>query len=222
MNDLNNLKNELANVGRYLLAHELAWGTSGNMSARLDEDNMVITASGTFMGDLGQDDFVITHIPTGTYEGTRRASKETPFHTGIYNRRPDVGAILHSSPFYSTMVACSETSIFSELFIETMYYLENIAYVNYYHPGTEELGKAIAEKSEEANVIIMKNHGVVVFDDYLTEAKMRLETMEMACRMIITAKSSGIMLNRIPDKVVTSFLEDSKYKPRKILGGQKK
>lgn len=215
-----NLKQQLSQAGRYLLEHELAWGTSGNMSARIDEEHMLITASGTFMGDLNEDDFVITHIPTGTYEGTRKASKETPFHTGIYRRRPDVGAILHSSPFYSTLIACSDTPLLSELFIETMYYLEHIAYVDYYHPGTRELGDAIAEQAEKANVIIMRNHGVVVFDDLLTEAAMRLETLEMASRMMIQAQAAGIKLNRIPDQVVQSFLEGSTYKPRKRPGGK--
>ncbi|WP_019535908.1 class II aldolase/adducin family protein [Paenibacillus ginsengihumi] len=118
------LKQQLSQAGRYLLEHELAWGTSGNMSARIDEEHMLITASGTFMGDL------------------------------------------------------------------------------------------------KANVIIMRNHGVVVFDDHLTEAAMRLETLEMASRMMIQAQAAGIKLNRIPDQVVQSFLEGSTYKPRKRPGGK--
>lgn len=214
------IKKQLIEAGRYLKSNNLAWGTSGNLSARVCDERILITASGTYLADLKENDFVDFHLLSGTYEGSRKASKETPFHTGIYRERKDAQAILHSSPFYTTLFACSSEKIISELFIETMYYLENIAYVDYYHPGTQELGDAIAKESQNANIIIMRNHGVVVFDDSIPEALMRLETLEMACRMILKSKECGVSLNLIPETVVTSFLEDSKYKPRKKLSGR--
>lgn len=206
---------QLIKTGRYLLDRQLAWGTSGNISARTDADRMIITASGTFMGELSADDLAEYEIATGAWRGGRKGSKETPFHLAIYRRRPDVQAILHASPFYTTLIACSKADIPSELFIETMYYLEDVAYVDYAHPGTSDLAEAIGSKAGSANVIIMKNHGVVVFDDSLREAQMRLETLEMACRMIVTARAANIPLEKIPKETVRSFLEESRYKPRK-------
>lgn len=208
-------KQQLINTGHYLISNHLAWGTSGNISARINSNRMIITASGTYMANLGQNDFVDCQIDTGQIEGTREASKETPMHLGIYRQRNDAQAILHSSPFYTTLFSCSNEPILSELFVETMYYLEDIAYVDYYHPGSQELAEAITEQARNANIIIMRNHGVVVFDDSVSEAQMRLETLEMACRMILKAKESGVQLKMIPEKTVQSFLEDSFYKTRK-------
>lgn len=205
----------LVDAGRYMLTNQLAWGTSGNISLRLDEKHMLITASGTYMGDLASSDFVKFNIETGQYDGARKASKETPIHSGIYKNRPDIHAVIHSSPFYTTLMACSNEPILSGLFIETMYYLEKIEYVDYFHPGSNELGQEIAEKSLSANIIIMKNHGVTVIDDSVNEALMRLETLENACKMLITSKAAGIKLTEIPKMVVHEFLEESKYKPRK-------
>lgn len=207
----------LIDAGKYMLENNLAWGTSGNISLRLDENNMLITASGTYMGGLASNDFVVFNIETEEYKGSRKASKETPIHSGIYKNRPDIQAVVHSSPFYTTLMACSDEPILSDLFIETMYYLEKIAYVDYFHPGSIQLGQKIAEKALTANVIIMKNHGVTVIDDSMSEALMRLETLENACKMLITSKAAGIKLTEIPEKVVHEFLEDSKYKPRKRL-----
>lgn len=207
---------QLVEVGRHLLSNQLAWGTSGNMSARLNRDVMTITASGTHMGNLHEDDFVECEILTGDITGSRKASKETPMHTGIYRNREDVGAILHSSPFYATMFACSDVPLESKLFVESMYYLENIAYVDYFHPGTQELADAIAEKSLYADIIIMRHHGVVVFDKTISEALVRLETLEMVCRMILQEKASGIELNMIPTKKVQDFLENTGYRQRRL------
>lgn len=211
------LRQSLIDTGKYLLTYQLAWGTSGNMSARIDDQFMFITASGTFMGNLAQDDFAKCRIDTGEWVGERRPSKEIPMHSGIYQQRPDAKVILHSSPFYTTLFACSEEPIISELFIETMYYLEHIAYADYHHPGSQGLGEAVREQALNANVIMMRNHGVIVFDDNVADCVMRLETLEMACRMILQAKQAGIRLSKIPDQTVREFLENGNYKPRKRL-----
>ncbi|HET6873088.1 MAG TPA: class II aldolase/adducin family protein [Sporolactobacillaceae bacterium] len=213
--DQEKISRQLIETGQYLLANQLAWGTSGNISARLDEKRMLITASGTEMGHLKPEDFALCNFEAGTWEGNRKPSKEVPMHTGIYQVREDANVILHSSPFYTTLIASSEEPIVSELFIETMYFLEDVAYVDYFHPGTDELGEAVKEQAENGHVIILKNHGVILFDDSFSDAVMRLETLEMACRMIITAKSAGVKLTKIPDQVVRDFLENARYKPRK-------
>ncbi|YCA41596.1 class II aldolase/adducin family protein [Bacillus sp. JZ8] len=210
-----NYKQQLMNTGKYLISNQLAWGTSGNISARTVSDEMLITASGTSMANLSEDDFVKFHISTGQNYSERKASKETPMHLGIYQKREEINAVLHSSPFYTTLFACSNETIISELFVETMYYLEDIAYVDYFHPGSQELAEAVTAQASNANIIIMKNHGVVVLDESLLEAQMRLQTLEMACRMILKARESGIKLSLIPQKTVQSFLNESFYKPRK-------
>jgi len=207
-------KQKLIHTGHYLMTNQLAWGTSGNISSRVDEKTMLITASGTFMGDLKEEDFVLFDLEKEKNLSERKASKETPMHTGIYKTRPDVQAVIHSSPFYTTLFACSKEPILANLFIENFYYLENIGYVDYYHPGTRDLGEAIAEEAKKSDVIMMRNHGVVVMDSSISEAVMRIEALEMTCRMIITAKSSGVELHSLPDYKVTEFLEESLYKPR--------
>mgnify|MGYP001060135755 CR=1 FL=1 len=210
-------KQQLMNTGQYLISNHLAWGTSGNISVRTDSSEMLITASGTYMANLSEDDFVKFNIFTGQNYSERKASKETPMHLGIYQKREDINAVLHSSPFYTTLFACSNETIISELFVETMYYLEDIAYVDYFHPGSQELAEAVTTQASNANIIIMKNHGVVVFDESLLEAQMRLQTLEMTCRMILKAKESGVPLSLIPQKTVQSFLNESFYKPRKKI-----
>ncbi len=207
------LKSELSATGRYLLAHQLVWGTSGNLSARVDDDSMLVSASGTNMGELGPDDFVVVRVSNGTWNGARKPSKEVPMHVGVYQQRPDAKVVLHSSPHYTTLLACSDERISSELFIETMYYLERIAWVDYAHPGSAELGASVKAAAREAEVIMMRNHGVILFDQSFQEAILRLQTLEMACRMVVEAKAAGVTLRRIPAAVAREFLQGGCYKP---------
>ena len=136
-------------------------------------------------------------------------------HRAIYEQRPEVGAVLHTSPFYSTLFACAELKIPADLFVEDMYYLERVERVGYFHPGSVELGEAVGAKARQANVLLLENHGVLVYDTSLQEALMGLHTLEMICRMALTARSAGLELRSLPASTVADFLTNSGYRPRR-------
>lgn len=206
------VNSQLVRTGKYLLDHALAWGNSGNMSARYDEEQMIMTASGTKIGELSIDDFATVTIDSGKWTGDKKPSKEIPMHRAIYMNRPDAQVILHASPFWSTMLACSDKLIESKLFVESMYYLKDIQAVEYFHPGSAELGEGVGKAAVKANVIILKNHGVIVFDDSIEEAKMRIETLEFTSKMLVMSEASNIPLKLLGEGRVKDFLENSGYK----------
>jgi L-fuculose-phosphate aldolase len=96
-----------------------------------------------------------------------------------------------------------------------MYYLERVERVPYCHPGSQQLADQVRKKARYANVLLLENHGVLVFDETVNEAKNALEVLEIACKMVVTAKQSRIELNRLPASSVQSFLEESGYKKRR-------
>jgi len=214
-----NVELRLIEAGRSMLAGGLAWGTSGNLSARVEAETMLVSASGTALGAMQPGDFVAVRVSDGHWEGARKPSKEVPMHRGIYQQRPDAQVVLHSSPHYTTLLACSGEAIPSELFIETMFYLERVAWVDYAHPGSAELGESVKAASAKAEVIMMRNHGVILFDKSCEEALLRLQVLEMTCRMIVEAKAAGIALKKIPGPVVCEFLHSGRYKPRQPWHG---
>jgi L-ribulose-5-phosphate 4-epimerase len=216
MPDVESVKQQLRKTGKYMMEYELAWGNAGNISARTSEDRYLITASGTFLGELDDADLVECSLSGNSLEqGGKKPSKETPMHRGIYENRPDIGAVLHASPFYSTLVACSSIDISSNWFVETMYYLERVERVAYYHPGSTALGNAVAEKAKAANILLLENHGVLVYDTTVQEARMALQTLEMACKMIIISQTAKVDMNGLSRKTEKEFLENAGYKPRR-------
>ena len=212
--DSNEARRGLQSAGRYMIANDLAWGNAGNISARLSPNSYLITASGTRLGELKDNDFVECSFDAPS-SGSRKPSKETPMHRAIYEKRPEIGAVLHASPFYSTLIACANMQVTADLFVEDMYYLERIAHVDYFHPGSIELGEAVGAKARDANILFLDNHGVLVYDTSIQEALMGLQTLEMVCRMAITARSAGLELRPLSDSTVAEFLENSGYRPRR-------
>ncbi|MFI2858576.1 class II aldolase/adducin family protein [Paenibacillus sp. JSM ZJ436] len=208
------LRNELVQTGRYLLDHQLTWGNSGNLSARSSSEDMLITASGTELGHLDEDHFVKVSLHDGEWSSSSKPSKELPMHRAVYLARDDAHAVIHASPFWSTLAACSSLEIPSNLFVESMYYVEKIAYVDYVHPGSLELGEAVEHAAAEAEVIMLRNHGVIVFDRSVKEAVMRLQTLEMTCRLLVTALQAKLSLHELDASMVEDFLNNANYKPR--------
>ena len=210
----NELREALRTTGRTMIRESLTWGNAGNLSARVRDEAFVITASGTHLGELGENDFVRCSL-SGEVAGSARPSKEVPMHRAVYETRPDANAVLHGAPFYSTLAACSGLDIPAGLFVESMYYLENVARVPYHHPGSEALGAAVGERANEANVLLLENHGVLVFDTSVAEALQALQVLELTCRMLVTAQRGGLELRPLSEATVTDFLEHSGYKPRR-------
>ncbi len=209
-------QDDLRAAGRYLFENGLAWGNAGNLSVRLGPELGLITASGTQLGALADDDFAEFAWGGATPRDLgRKPSKEVPMHRAIYEMRPEIGAVLHASPFYSTLVACSAIELRGDLFVEDMYYLERVARVPYAHPGSAALGDVVREQALAANILLLDNHGVLVFDTSVKEALMSLHTLEMVCRMTLAAREADVALKGLPPAVVDDFLERSGYRPRR-------
>jgi L-fuculose-phosphate aldolase len=207
---------ELRAAGQYMLANELAWGNAGNLSARTGADRYAITASGTRLGELAPADLVECTIgrESAVVDG-RRPSKERPMHEAIYAARPEIKAVLHASPPHSTLVACADAAPPASWFVESMYYLERVARVPYYHPGSAELGAAVAAQARAANVLLLENHGVLVYDTSVREALMGLHTLELACKMWLMARGAGLRIRGLSAEVAEDFLSRAGYRPRR-------
>lgn len=209
-------RRQLQAAGRYLIEHELTWGNAGNLSARVKGNYCLITASGTRLGELSDEDLALAPLSNGASTPTKqRPSKELPMHCAIYRTRPEVDAVLHAAPFYSTLLACTDMTIPSDWFVEAMYYLERVARVPYHHPGTEALGEAVRAQAGKANILLLENHGVLVYDSSVSEALMGLHTLEFTARMLVAARAGSLEMKPLPAEVVSDFLERSGYRTRR-------
>ena len=92
----------MVEAGRSLDLRGWVMGTSGNLSARLDDGTVLITASGKHKGRLTLDDFVAV----GRAGETRKPSAELTIHEVVYRATPDVRAVVHAHSVASTAAPC--------------------------------------------------------------------------------------------------------------------
>lgn len=210
---MNTYKQEIIETGRWIMEKNLTWGTSGNISVR-EGDHIYVTASGTVIGDLHEEDITVVDLEGKVLEG-KKPSKEIGMHLEVYRKRPEVAAVLHASPFWTTFAACTTIEIKTDLFIESMYYDEKLLRVPYIHAGSSALAEAVSKVAEKTHVILMEHHGMLCYDQNLKECRSALEVTENVCRMNIMAQSAGIPLQELSKETVRDFLEGGYYKKRR-------
>lgn len=101
---LEDLALNLIDVGRQAYARGWVPATSGNFSARLDDDRIAITVSGTHKGHLNVADIMLIDEEGESLDG-KRPSAETLLHTWLYQWRPDIQAVLHTHSMRSTVLS---------------------------------------------------------------------------------------------------------------------
>ena len=92
-NNILEIKKSIIKYGAKLGEKNMSPATSGNISVRV-ENNILITASGTCLADLSEDEIVLMDKHANVIEGSRKPSSEKNLHIAIYEMRPDINAII--------------------------------------------------------------------------------------------------------------------------------
>ena len=98
---------ELAAQGREFYPRGWMYGTSGNLSVRLEESPLRIgvTASGVDKGSLSAEDIVTIERGAEPFPAHLRPSAETSIHEAVYTALEDVNAVLHVHTPASTVLS---------------------------------------------------------------------------------------------------------------------
>src|SRR3989304_480918 len=118
--------------------------TDGNISARLENGNILATPTAINKGMVRPDDLVIVDPEGNLVSGLKRPSTELHMHLYIYRERPDVGAVVHAHPPHATGFATARIALTECLFPEVIVGLGAIPLASYATPSTSEVVESSA------------------------------------------------------------------------------
>lgn len=193
MNEYNKLKiqkKEIIKIGECLYKRNLTIATSGNISIRADE-GILITASGTRLGHLKEEDIVLIDLESGEEISEGHASSEKMLHIEIYKKRPEINAVIHTHPVYLTTFAACHKKLDAPIMSENILYFEDIPVAEYAMPSSKELVEKTMECLKTRDVVIMANHGAIAAADSLEHAFSKMETAEYYAQVTLNCQMLG-------------------------------
>jgi ribulose-5-phosphate 4-epimerase/fuculose-1-phosphate aldolase len=142
---------------------------SGHGSARRDAGSFYINSGASVRATLTAADIVAIDLDGRLCEGDAAPPLEFPLHAEIYRARPDVGAVLHTHPQWSTlltMVGAPYQPVFPQgALLGAVPVLDSPLSVN-----TRPMGARAAAALGAGRALLLKSHGAVVTGGDLLEA----------------------------------------------------
>jgi len=192
------LREQIVVQGRSLFDRGLAPGSSGNISARLD-DGWLLTPTDSCLGQL--DAAKLSKLDwQGRLISGDPPSKEAFLHRAMYEERSNANAIVHLHSTYSAAVSCMDgLDTASCLPALTPYFVMKIGrlpLIPYHRPGDPALADAIRELARSHAALLLANHGPIVSGASLEAAVYATEELEETAKLFL-------LLRNVPIRALT-------------------
>lgn len=183
-------REHIASYCTLLWERRLVTGTSGNVSMRLDDGDIIVTPTLRSLRALRPGDLVRTDERGNPRTAGQTATSELPLHLAAYRARPDVRCVIHTHPTFC--VVCSKLGrVFERDTVGARETLGELAWTPYRPPGSEELAQVTSrEFARGAEVVIMERHGISAVGETLEQAFLSTDLAEEAARI---AYFSGLL-----------------------------
>jgi 3-dehydro-4-phosphotetronate decarboxylase len=182
------IREEICRLGRSLFERGLTPGSSGNISARLDDGGYVVTPTNASLGFL--DPATLSRLDANGRQLSGDApTKEVPLHTALYQTRSTARAVAHLHSTHSVALSMlPEIDPRAVLPPMTAYYVMRCgttALVPYYRPGDPAVANAIRGLAGKYSSVLLANHGPVVAGNTLEAAVFAIEELEETAKLYL-------------------------------------
>ena len=188
------LRERIVQVGRSLYTRGLSPGSSGNISARL-EDGWLLTPTNSCLGELDPANLSKLNWD-GILVSGAKPSKEYFLHLAMYQKRRQSGAIVHLHSSYAAAISCLDglnpASCISPITPYFVMRVGTLPLIPYFRPGDKALANEIAKHADKHAAVLLANHGPVVSGNDLDAAMYAMEELEETSKLMLLLHNQKI------------------------------
>jgi L-fuculose-phosphate aldolase len=203
------LKEELIYWARMLNQKNLVSARSGNISCKVSDKEILITAHNCYLGHLKEEDVLLVDLEGKILEGEKEITSEKKIHLDIHKNFKDIKVVLHAHPPNTTAFFhyFNDLDIFS---FEAKFYLGKVKVIPQNTPTVVET-LPIIEALKTTNIVVLKDHGVISIGENFKDAFGLIEILEEQSRVNLLMKK--VSLSEIEKKVDKEVKkEEKKYR----------
>ena len=188
-------RDEIVAVGRSLFDRMFTFGSTGNISVRMENGEQLMTPTNASLGNL--DPVRLSKFSAdGTHISGDKPTKEAFLHQCMYCERQGARAVVHLHSTHSVAVSIIDGLDPADLLPPiTAYYVMRVGrlpLVPYYPPGDKALAQAVAEQAHGSHAMLLANHGPVVAGTSLREAQYATEELEETAKLFLMLRNEKI------------------------------
>ena len=143
-------------------------GTSGNISLRHGAGLLITPTSVPY--EAMQPEQIVFMAMDGSHDPAQRPSSEWRFHLDILKARPEVNAVVHAHPPYSTILAIQGLAIPPIHYMIAVAGGDTIRCAPYATFGTQELSEHAVRALEDRSACLLEHHGMIAVGPTLEKA----------------------------------------------------
>lgn len=197
------VREEICRVCHLLYDRGYVVSNDGNVSARVEEDRVLITPSGVGKGRVTPDMLVLCDLEGQILEGDRHPSSESGMHLMVYRERPDVRAVVHAHPPFSTARAICRRPLTERYLAEMILGLGEVPVTEFAMPSTAEVPDSVRPFVRTHSAVLLANHGSLAWGPDLLSAFDRLEVVEQTAKVYFLVERMGGGTEISPERAET-------------------
>ncbi|MCP4748242.1 MAG: L-fuculose-phosphate aldolase [Desulfobacteraceae bacterium] len=210
-----NLKEQIINFTGKMVDRGLTTGTGGNISIiNRPKGQVHITPSGIDYELMTATDISTCDLKGQLIHAGKKPSSELDLHLAIYEKRQDIGAIIHTHSVYATTLACLHKPIPAVHYL-VGYSGDKVPLTAYATFGTPELAQSVSQALKDHNAALLANHGLVTVGDDIEQAFNVSEQIEFVARIYyqtLTVGSPKMLTKKQMETVLEKFESYGKQK----------
>ena len=163
LNDkLEKLRKEVVKGAQTIHAKGLVENGEGNVSVRVNKNEILITPSSNRYEDLVPEAIVHLDLEGNPINSRSIPSTETKMHLAVYKSRPKVKCVIHNHSSYVTMLSVLRKNIPVIMEQQIIFLGGAIACSEITEAHTEEMGSSALKALGLNNAAILANHGAII------------------------------------------------------------
>ena len=191
-------------AAKTMYAKGLVEGTSGNVSGRLSDGNVVMTPSSLAYDPMVLEDLVVVDLDGEKVSGERSATSEKSLHLSCYRAHPEVMGVIHAHPKHASMFALVHQPIPAAVEEFVVFIGGEVRVCDYRTTGTDELAEVVAAGLGDRSATLMANHGMVTVGKDVHDALHAALVVEHNAHIVWGARALGELVP-IPEEVNANF-----------------
>lgn len=185
--------------------------SGGNVSCRIDNELFCISPSSLDKSKLSPELIPIVSIDGENLTPHLPLSIESEMHRLILAENPEINAVVHAHPVYSTLFACAKEPMDTSIMTESWFLLGRPVMSEYHKMGTPELARSVADCAKKSRIVLLKNHGVLATGNDMLSAFDAIEVLENAAKLTALSalmNNAGVKIESLSEEAMRDMRPD--------------